>query len=60
MTVVFRGREIAFPDQGRNMLNRVQEALKEWGKVEQNPKFEGRNFVMILAPQQSLKTPQGS
>ena len=57
VTIVFRGREIAFPDHGRNMLSRVQEAVKEWGKVEQDPRFEGRNFVMILAPLVSLKTP---
>jgi len=57
VTIVFRGREIAFPDHGRNMLKRVQEAVKEWGKVEQDPRFEGRNFVMILAPLVSLKTP---
>jgi len=60
VTVVFRGRELAFPDHGRNMLNRVQELVKEWGKVEQNPKFEGRNFVMILTPLQGQKTLQSN
>ena len=50
ITVVFRGRELAHPDLGRNMLNRVTEETKEWAKVEQPPKFEGRNFVMILSP----------
>ena len=50
VTVVFRGRELAHPDLGRNMLTRVTEESKEWAKVEQLPKFEGRNFVMILAP----------
>lgn len=60
VTVVFRGREIAFPDHGRNMLKRVRELLKEWGKVEQDPKFEGRNFVMILAPLQGQKLPQSN
>ncbi len=60
VTVVFRGRELAFPDHGRNMLNRIQELVKEWGKVEQNPKFEGRNFVMILAPLQGQKTLQSN
>ncbi len=60
VTVVFRGRELAFPDYGRNMLNRIQELVKEWGKVEQNPKFEGRNFVMILAPLQGQKTLQSN
>ncbi len=60
VTVVFRGRELAFPDHGRNMLNRVQELVKEWGKVEQTPKFEGRNFVMILTPLQAQKTLQSN
>ncbi len=60
VTIVFRGREIAFPDLGRNMLKRVQESVKEWAKVEQAPRFEGRNCVMILTPLQGLKTPQGN
>jgi translation initiation factor IF-3 len=60
VTVVFRGREIAFPDHGRNMLKRVQELLKESGKVEQDPRFEGRNFVMIVAPLQGQKLPQSN
>lgn len=57
VTVVFRGRELAHPDLGRNMVNRVVEGIKEIGKVEQEAKFEGRNFVMILAP---LQTPKPS
>jgi translation initiation factor IF-3 len=55
VTVVFRGRELAHPDLGRSMLTRITEESKEWGKVEQLPKFEGRNFVMVLAPLQSQK-----
>lgn len=50
VTIVFRGRELAHPDLGRNMLARIVEEIKESGKVEQEPKFEGRNCVMILAP----------
>jgi translation initiation factor IF-3 len=60
VTIVFRGREIAFPDLGRNMLKRIQEAIKDVAKIEQEPRFEGRNCVMILAPTQSQKTPQSS
>ena len=55
VTVVFRGRELAHPDFGRNLVSRVVEGTKEIGRVEQEAKFEGRNFVMILAPLQSLK-----
>ena len=58
VTVVFRGREITFPEQGRNLLGRIRELVKEWGKVEQDPRFEGRNCVMILAPIQGQKPPQ--
>jgi translation initiation factor IF-3 len=56
VTIVFRGRELAHPDLGRNLLNRVTEGIKECGKVEQPPKFEGRNFIMILAPVQAQKS----
>jgi len=37
------------------VINRVVEGIKEIGKVEQEPKFEGRNYIMILAPLQSPK-----
>jgi len=56
VTIVFRGREMAHPDLGRNMLGRITEEAKEWGKVEQPPKFEGRNFIVILAPLQAPKS----
>jgi translation initiation factor IF-3 len=56
ITVVFRGRELAHPDFGRKMLDRIAEVIKEWGKIEQAPKFEGRNFTMVLAPIQSQKS----
>ena len=58
VTVVFRGRELAHPDLGKNMLGRIIEEAKDWGKVEQPPKFEGRNFVMVLAPLQIQKPSQ--
>jgi translation initiation factor IF-3 len=57
VTIVFKGREMAHQDLGRNMLSRVTDEAQEWGKVEQEPKFEGRNCVMILAPLQLQKTP---
>jgi len=58
VTVVFKGREISHPDLGRIMLARVIEAVKELGKVEQFPKFEGRNFITILTPVQTQPQPQ--
>ncbi len=58
VTIVFRGRELAHPDLGKNMLGRIIEEAKDWAKVEQLPKFEGRNFVMVLAPLQVQKPQQ--
>lgn len=56
VTIVFRGREISHPDFGRQMMERIAEQTKEWGRIEQPPKFEGRNYVMVLAPQSAQKT----
>jgi len=50
VTIVFRGREIAYTDQGMKILERIEDDLKEEAVVEQHPKMEGRNMVMILAP----------
>jgi translation initiation factor IF-3 len=58
VTIVFRGRELAHPDLGKNLLGRIAEETKDWGKMEQLPKFEGRNFVMVLTPIQSQKPQQ--
>jgi translation initiation factor IF-3 len=50
VSILFRGREIAYVDQGTRMLERISEELKEDALVEQSPKLEGRNLVMVLAP----------
>ena len=50
VTILFRGREIAYSDQGFKVLERIKEELKEEILIEQQPKMEGRNLVMILAP----------
>ncbi len=50
VTIVFRGREIAYTDQGTKILDRVREELKDDAVVEQPPKMEGRNMVMVLSP----------
>lgn len=50
VTVIFRGREIAFKDRGEMVLQKVLEELKDEVVVEMPPKMEGRNLVMILAP----------
>jgi translation initiation factor IF-3 len=50
VTILFRGREIAYSDQGFKVLDRIKEELKEETVIEQQPKMEGRNLIMILAP----------
>ena len=50
VSVMFRGREIVHPDVGREMLNRVIQALGDEALIEQNPRLEGRQMVMMIAP----------
>jgi translation initiation factor IF-3 len=50
VTLVFRGRELAHPEIGKRILDKVSEEIVEWGVIEQEPKFEGRTMVMMLAP----------
>ena len=50
VTIMFRGREMAHPEQGLNVLERLQEDLKDYATVEQPPKLEGRNMHMLIAP----------
>jgi translation initiation factor IF-3 len=50
VTVVFRGREITLSEQGREMLDTIARETEEIATVEQEPRFEGRTMVMILAP----------
>ncbi len=50
VTMRFRGREIAHQQLGMDVLNRVKDKLDEVAKVEQLPKLEGRQMVMVLAP----------
>lgn len=50
VTMRFRGREMAHQDLGMNVLIRVRDELDEIAKVEQMPKLEGRQMVMVLAP----------
>ena len=50
ITIMFRGREMAHPEQGLNVLERLSEDLKPYATVESAPKLEGRNMLMLLAP----------
>lgn len=50
VTVIFRGREIALSQLGRDLLEKIANETAELAVVEQYPKFEGRTMMMILAP----------
>ncbi len=50
VTMRFRGREMAHQDLGMNVLVRVRDELDAVAKVEQMPKIEGRQMIMVLAP----------
>ena len=46
----FRGREMAHQELGMELLKRVETDLAEYGTVEQHPKMEGRQLMMVIAP----------
>jgi translation initiation factor IF-3 len=50
VTLRFRGREMAHQELGIELLQRVEKDLAEFGAVEQFPKMEGRQLVMVLSP----------
>ncbi|MEQ9198356.1 MAG: translation initiation factor IF-3, partial [Rhodospirillales bacterium] len=50
VTMRFRGRELAHQDLGMEVLNRVRDQFEELTKVEQFPRMEGRQMIMVLAP----------
>ena len=50
VTLRFRGREMAHQELGLQLLKRVEEDLADYGTVEQYPRLEGRQMVMVIAP----------
>jgi len=48
--MMFRGRQVAHPELGKDVLDRVSGELADIGKVETDAKLEGKNMTMILAP----------
>jgi translation initiation factor IF-3 len=55
ITLRFRGREMAHQEFGIRLLERVKADLVEYGTVEQFPKMEGRQLIMVIAPIKKLK-----
>ncbi len=56
ITLRFRGREMAHRELGAQLLKRVEADLSELAVVEQFPKLEGRQMVMVMAPRKNLPT----
>lgn len=49
-TIRFRGRELAHPEIGRKLLDRIREEAEELAKIESMAKMEGRQMIMVMAP----------
>jgi translation initiation factor IF-3 len=56
VTIMFRGREQSRPELGYRLLQKLAEDVAELGFVESNPKQDGRNMIMVLAPHKTTKT----
>lgn len=56
----FRGREMAHPELGTNIMKRFIEAVAEYGNVEKLPKMEGRSMVMFISPKPVTTTKGGN
>ena len=54
VTIMFRGREIAYAQHGRRLLERVATDTAKFAAVEREPRLEGRNMFMILSPRQEI------
>ena len=50
ITMMFRGREIAFADLGRTVMDKIKSELTDDCVIDQEPKLEGRNMIMIVSP----------
>nr|CAI78600.1 translation initiation factor IF-3 [uncultured delta proteobacterium] len=49
VTIMFRGREIAYPQLGSKILDRIAEELKDQVNIDSHPKMEGRNMIMYIS-----------
>ena len=54
LVVVFRGREMAHPQTGKNVLDRVVDRCKDIASVETTPNLEGRRMIMLIAPKPAV------
>ena len=58
ITVMFRGREQSRPEMGYRLLQRLAADVADLGVVESNPKQDGRNMVMVIAPHRNQQPQQ--
>ena len=49
-TIRFKGRELMHSNLGNDLMNRIKEDIKSVGKVEMNPKFDGKQMIMVIQP----------
>jgi translation initiation factor IF-3 len=57
ITIMFRGREMSHPELGKQILDKVAEKVGPVAKVEAAPKLDGRNMIMVLAPDKRAPKP---
>ncbi len=55
ITIMFRGREVFHPELGKRILDRIADEMDGLGKPESVPRLDGRNMVMVLAPDKRAK-----
>jgi len=55
ITIMFRGREVFHPELGKKILDRIADQMDGMAKVEAEPRLDGRNMVMVLAPDKRAK-----
>ena len=56
----FKGREVVHPEIGLELLNRIGKDLEEMATIESEPKFEGRQVIMVLAPRRKKAGPRAA
>ena len=55
VTIMFRGREVFHPELGKRILDRIADEMEGLGKPEAVPRLDGRNMVMVMAPDKRAK-----
>ena len=58
ITIMFRGREMSHPELGKRILDKIAEQVGTMAKVEAAPRLDGRNMVMVLAPDKRAQAPR--